>query len=149
MKWQFVAQRVLVSRAEQMRRIARALDGAQRPESDLLTLTDKCHAGTCTWITESTGYRQWIDMDEDVNSGDVDGLSTLSPPKSPRFLWLQGPPGSGKSVASAQVVRHLTSYNLDCSYFFFHNAHCEVQVLARSLTTAGRQITSTAAILGN
>ncbi|KAK4102558.1 WD40 repeat-like protein [Parathielavia hyrcaniae] len=38
---------------------------------------------------------------------------------TPRFLWLNGPPGSGKSVASGHVIRYLESVNLDCAHFFF------------------------------
>ncbi|KAK1450608.1 hypothetical protein CCUS01_02064 [Colletotrichum cuscutae] len=37
------------------------------------------------------------------------------------FLWLNGAPGSGKSVVSGHVIEYLQSYNLDCSYFFFKN----------------------------
>lgn len=41
--------------------------------------------------------------------------------KQTRLFWLYGPPGSGKSVAAGYVIKYLTSYNLDCNYFFFKN----------------------------
>lgn len=46
---------------------------------------------------------------------------SVSSHKQARLFWLYGPPGSGKSVAAGHVIKYLTSYNLDCNYFFFKN----------------------------
>ena len=101
-------------RSAQMKLIAKALDMAHHPENDLSRVQDQCHPGTCGWLTEDPGFQRWLGFDVGHDFGI--GPSTQSPP---RFLWLNGPPGSGKSVVSGQVIKYLSSYNLDCCYFFF------------------------------
>jgi len=39
----------------------------------------------------------------------------------PKILWLNGRPGTGKSVAAGHVIRYLQSCNFDCSFYFFEH----------------------------
>ncbi|KAK4211569.1 hypothetical protein QBC37DRAFT_11651 [Rhypophila decipiens] len=117
-------------RTAEMKAIAKALAITNQPESDLLRIQDQCHPGTCEWLTEDPGFQRWLGLEGDHDS--CPGTPEIGPldtkPRSrvqgqppPRFLWLNGPPGSGKSVVSGQVVKYLNLYNLDCNYFFFKN----------------------------
>ncbi len=104
---------------EQMKSIATAFGAPQKPENELLDLLAKQHKGTCKWLTDNDQFERWLFCDTelvkslavDINPADV----------CPRFIWLNGLPGSGKSVATAHVIRYLESLNRNCSYFFFRN----------------------------
>lgn len=85
-----------------MKAICDALEIVHQPEEDLITILDKLHTGSCEWLTEHNDFQRWLACDQD----------------DPRFLWLSGLPGSGKSMASGNVVRYLQSSGLDCAYFF-------------------------------
>jgi tetratricopeptide (TPR) repeat protein len=50
--------------------------------------------GTCSWFLQSKLYQQW--------------RAAQGPSKS-KCLWIQGKPGSGKSVLAAQIIRDLKS----------------------------------------
>ena len=104
-----------------MKLISNALDIAQRPKRDLLNNLDQLHKGSCEWLTTSEGFQTWLASDFSHDSLDVEPLDTTQISQPPRFLWLNGPPGSGKSIATGHVVKYLDSNNLDCSYFFFKN----------------------------
>lgn len=65
-----------------------------------------------------TRLRVWGSRHRPIRHAALNSSTNTIPP---RFLWLNGPPGSGKSVVSGQVIKYLTSYNLDCCYFFFKN----------------------------
>lgn len=102
--------------AQQMKTIAEFLDVSHQPSRDLLSVSEKLHQGTCEWITQHKDFHRWLDVAECSSWGASDhGLQATHP----RILWLSGPPGSGKSVTTSHVVRYLTSFNLDCCYFFF------------------------------
>lgn len=105
--------------SEQLNQIAEALDTCQRPEKDLLALSDKLHKGTCEWLTKHRDFVTWMDVGDTQDFGPMS--PSMSSHKQNRLFWLYGPPGSGKSVAAGHVIKHLTSYNLDCNYFFFKN----------------------------
>ncbi|KAK4242396.1 hypothetical protein C8A03DRAFT_11359 [Achaetomium macrosporum] len=45
--------------------------------------------------------------------------------QAPRFLWLHGAPGSGKSIACGHVIRFLEDCNFDCSYYFLKHGNTE------------------------
>ncbi|KAK1764935.1 hypothetical protein QBC33DRAFT_545297 [Phialemonium atrogriseum] len=110
--------RRLQDHKSQMKSISDALEIVHQPEVDLITILDRTHKGSCEWLTEHGDFQRWLDCDQDA-------VHTLAPEtESPsirgrsRFLWLSGPPGSGKSVASGNVVQYLQASNLDCAYFF-------------------------------
>lgn len=101
-----------------MKTIADALDTSHQPSRDLLTVSEKLHQGTCEWITQHKNFHRWVDIADSSSWGTLDhGRHDTQP----RILWLSGPPGSGKSVTTSHVVKYLTSFNMDCCYFFFKN----------------------------
>ncbi|OIW32627.1 hypothetical protein CONLIGDRAFT_699459 [Coniochaeta ligniaria NRRL 30616] len=106
---------------EQMKVIANALDIAQRPANDLLNVEERRHRGTCEWLTTHPGFQSWVSFGNSTDAFSGIGPLDVASVQDHRFFWLNGPPGSGKSVAAGHVIDHLASYNLDCSYFFFHN----------------------------
>ncbi|KAK0706330.1 hypothetical protein B0T26DRAFT_755844 [Lasiosphaeria miniovina] len=108
----------------QMKLIAAAFDIPDRPDGDFNRVVDKLHDGSCEWLTEHASFQDWLVEDPSEADSNMK-VTTLNPSRqepagsAPRYLWLNGPPGSGKSVASTHVIRHLESYNLDCAYFYF------------------------------
>ncbi|TRX91866.1 hypothetical protein FHL15_007185 [Xylaria flabelliformis] len=99
--------------------ISNALDNAQRPHSDLYATQapSKYHNGSCQWLTEDEMFLRWLSPDPDYEK--VDRLATIRGTSNSRFLWLYGPPGSGKSIAAGHTINYLESNNFDVSYYFF------------------------------
>ncbi len=71
------------------------------PEDVLMMLDSQRQPGTCQWLINKDSFQQWRD-------------SILS-----RTFWLRGRPGAGKSILASHAVHHLSTLQLDCSYFFF------------------------------
>ncbi|KAK4186125.1 hypothetical protein QBC35DRAFT_554885 [Podospora australis] len=107
----------------QMKQIASAFDVGERPDGDFIRAKDKLHTGSCEWLTSHPSFQEWLECDLMDSSPTVKAMVTATGQvkMTPRFLWLHGPPGSGKSVASGHVIQYLESFNLDCAYFFFKN----------------------------
>ncbi|KAI1047931.1 hypothetical protein LB505_013226 [Fusarium chuoi] len=64
---------------------------------------------TCEWILERPTFKSW--------------LSPLESSK-PSVLWINGPPGFGKTVLCAHIVHRLTvSLDEPVAHFFFTSAH--------------------------
>src|SRR5262249_43872059 len=102
-----------------MKQIAQAFDVAERPDGDFMRMLDKLHTGSCEWLTGDTSFHDWLECDVLDGNPAVKAIAAGPTKSTPRFLWLNGPPGSGKSVASGHVIKYLESVNLDCAYFFF------------------------------
>ncbi|MCJ1262443.1 hypothetical protein MMC22_002313 [Lobaria immixta] len=65
-------------------------------EADLQKLQQVHISGTCQWFVHSQAYLQWRD--------------TSSTSIAPDFMWIQGKPGSGKSVLASQIIQDLHSF---------------------------------------
>ncbi|KAI1356671.1 WD40 repeat-like protein [Xylaria sp. FL0043] len=118
----------------QLSTISKAFDNAQRPCNDLYATQtpSKYHNGSCQWLTEDEMFLRWLSPDPDYD--EVDPLATSHASLNSRFLWLQGPPGSGKSIASGHTISYLDSNNFDVSYFFFKSgSNSTVALLLLSL----------------
>ncbi|KZL79517.1 hypothetical protein CI238_05843 [Colletotrichum incanum] len=119
----------------QMKSVATLLRMDQRPDAILLATKEKQHHGSCKWLTEDNKFHEWIDSPVEP----WEGTSPSSEPLrdlSPKILWLNGRPGTGKTVAASHVIRYLQSCNLDCSFYFFKHedkATSTVAVFLRSL----------------
>ncbi|KAF4772853.1 hypothetical protein HER10_EVM0001257 [Colletotrichum scovillei] len=99
----------------------------------------KQHYGSCTWLTEDETFEEWVDGPEVT----WDGTSPLSDtPKelTPKILWLNGRPGTGKTVAAGHVIRYLQSCNLDCSFYFFKHEDKTPSTLAFLLRSLAFQM---------
>ncbi|KAK7953653.1 hypothetical protein PG996_014546 [Apiospora saccharicola] len=103
----------------QMKSISEALENAQRPEMDLLSAVDQRHDESGSWLTEHESFNCWLHGLEPVDLA----VDSSELPHPPRTLWLNGPPGSGKSVLAGHVIRFLESSNIDCAYFFFKGSN--------------------------
>ena len=91
----------------------------EKPEDDLKPDEDRAD-GTCEWLIEKSTFDQWMREDEHI----------------PKLFWLNGNPGSGKSVLTSYVIRYLEKCNKECSYFLFcHNdkSRSSTSVLLRSI----------------
>jgi WD40 repeat protein len=105
-----------------MKMISAFLGIDARPEGDLLDVTEKQQPGTCTWLTEHPTFNTWLSGAP--SDGSTSPISNLGEPV-PRFLWLHGAPGSGKSISSGHVIRFIEDCNLDCSYYFLKHGNTE------------------------
>ncbi|KAI0123226.1 hypothetical protein BJ170DRAFT_641233 [Xylariales sp. AK1849] len=71
-------------------------------EAKLEMNANKCYDGTCQWLTKSRKIRTWLER----NRGNS-------------VLWLNGKPGSGKSILSSMLIRFLRSDPSRRVCFFF------------------------------
>ncbi|KAF0324955.1 hypothetical protein GQ607_007848 [Colletotrichum asianum] len=83
--------------------------------------------GTCSWlIKDSKNFETW-----------------MGSPKS--FLWLNGKPGSGKSILSSSVIKHLqdkcmSDPGTSLAYFYFNFGIMEYQSVAIMLSSLVKQL---------
>lgn len=71
-------------------------------EAKLEMNSSKCYDGTCQWLLKSSKIRTWLQR----NRGNP-------------VLWLNGKPGSGKSILSSRLIRFLRSDPSRRVCFFF------------------------------
>ncbi|KAF8861886.1 hypothetical protein BDZ45DRAFT_231863 [Acephala macrosclerotiorum] len=121
-----------ILKEDQLHALRDYLGVREKPEDDLIEFEDLCMPESCSWFTSKPMFREWRDC--------VLGKRTPSfPPKEPdlfKAIWLHGMPGTGKSVLTSQVINHLESFNLDCSYYYFSSedrAKSTISGLLRSL----------------
>lgn len=111
-------------RAE-MKQISMLLGVSRGPEEDLIMMTDKHHVGTCTWLSDSPQFQDWLERCDSEHTGSTNE-DTWPPDRNPRCLWLNGPPGVGKSVAAAYAINYLKEGYHGCSFYLFKpNANIE------------------------
>ncbi|KAF2231650.1 hypothetical protein EV356DRAFT_535325 [Viridothelium virens] len=65
---------------------------------------DRCHPGTCSWLTRHPKMRAWMQSDNEKYN-----------------LWLKGKPGSGKTVLCASVIRFLKMDSMATVIYYFCN----------------------------
>ncbi|KAL1865693.1 hypothetical protein Daus18300_007069 [Diaporthe australafricana] len=73
------------------------------PVEDLYRVKSNRLAGTCTWLSDSLSYQEWLQC------------------SSSELFWLRGPPGCGKSHASGLVLEELESVRKEYCYYFFNH----------------------------
>jgi len=61
------------------------------------------HEGTCDWVLHLEEMQAWRSEE----------------PRVPKLFWLHGPPGFGKTIASAWTVQDLKKSNPDSTAYFF------------------------------
>ncbi|KAG8162114.1 hypothetical protein KVR01_007879 [Diaporthe batatas] len=93
-------------------------------EDDLATLEEFKTTGSCSWLTETAQFCSW----EDRKS------------KSPSIFWLTGAPGAGKSVLFSHILEHLTTQNIQCSYYIFKHGKAGTRTIASMLLTLAFQM---------
>ena len=95
-------QRNVLEASNCLREIEKLLSITFSPEEDYSVLEDHLTPGTCESLLGNSKFQSWVGA-----------------PQSSKILWLYGPPGSGKSVKSAFVIKHLKDSGRECQYFFF------------------------------
>ncbi|MCJ1394922.1 hypothetical protein MMC18_007802 [Xylographa bjoerkii] len=114
---------------DQMRILAEYLCTSESEDEELSNI--EVVPGSCEWLLQKESFIEWRDSQADSVQAQPEPLSRIRSitggasyrsdhRKSPRFFWLSGPPGTGKSVLSAHVVRHL--HNRDCSFYFLKHS---------------------------
>ena len=76
---------------------------SQAPDEDYEFFRDRWMPGSCEWILSNPTFMSWS----------LDGSYT------PHFLWINGLPGSGKSVLSSFVIEHFKRSGESCQFYFF------------------------------
>ncbi|KAL5353705.1 hypothetical protein ACLOAV_001745 [Pseudogymnoascus australis] len=108
-------------RRAEMKQISLLLGISQRPEADLVTVTDKQYKGSCAWLSDKAQFQDWLEVPK--TPPDINPFKNQSSRSALQYLWLNGPPGTGKSVAAGHVIRYLQDCNSHCCFYFFkHNS---------------------------
>jgi WD40 repeat protein len=71
------------------------------PDDDYVRVDSFRMPGSCAWIVEKQAYQQWRDS------------------RGPPIYWITAKPGTGKSVLSGYVIKHLKELGHSCMFYFF------------------------------
>jgi WD40 repeat protein len=88
---------------EDFKKVEKLLSLSEAPDDDYDFFAERWMPGSCEWILSDASFEFWI---EDSSS-------------KPRILWFRGLPGTGKSVLSSFIIRHLKQVELGCQFYFF------------------------------
>ncbi|RPB25116.1 WD40 repeat-like protein [Terfezia boudieri ATCC MYA-4762] len=94
-------------------------------EADFYTVQSKRLEGSCQWVTQQAWFTRW-------EQGEVDSNSEI--------LWLNGHPGTGKSVISTYLIDQLKRSGHSCYYYFFKSSDVPKRTLERCLLNMAYQI---------
>lgn len=84
--------------------LSKVLGISDAPEDDIMMHDSVRLPGSCEWLLRKKYYSAWKDLPD------------------PRFLWIRGRPGAGKSVLAGYVVNDLRERGSDCCFFFFQSS---------------------------
>jgi hypothetical protein len=100
---------VFVEKAEEMRSQISTLESfmhiASDPEDNLRMIELKKTPNSCEWLTGLDSFTSWRDFEH----------------QDMLCYWLSGQAGSGKSILTTHVVRHLQTLGVDTCYYFFRH----------------------------
>ncbi|KAI0450083.1 prion-inhibition and propagation-domain-containing protein [Xylaria acuta] len=65
--------------------------------------------GTCDWILSRSEFHQWQSF----------------APGNPKILWINGPPGYGKTILCARLIEHMSANSQICVGYFFFSSEIE------------------------
>src|SRR5271156_202164 len=133
----------------QMRILADYLGVSEAEDEELSNLEDAEVSGSCQWLLNMQSFIDWRDAQIDGDPTEIDlpartrnlaisKRNRLDHPLTPRFFWLTGAPGTGKSVLTAHVIRHLE--NRDCSFYFLKHSDRSKQNLSGLLKSIAYQM---------
>ena len=109
--------------AEETKLVEQLFAGSQTLEDDFAFLRQRWMPGTCQWILSEPTFKLW----QEETSGS-------------RILWLNAPPGSGKSILSAYTINHLRELGHYCHYFLFKFGDCTKRSATALLKSIGIQL---------
>jgi hypothetical protein len=99
------------------------------PDIDYIFFRDQWAEGTCQWILEDKRYLTWF--------------NPVSTSKTSGVLWLNGGPGTGKSVLSSFIIDNIIKQHLCCQYFFIRSADQKKRTLSLLLRCLAYQLSRT------
>jgi WD40 repeat protein len=92
----------VASLLDTMEKVSTLLAIPEAPEDDFNFYHDRWMPDTCAWILSDSNFIHWMQN-----------------PISSQTLWINGPPGSGKSILSSFLINHFRTSGIDCNYYFF------------------------------
>lgn len=122
----------------QMKLISKYMSVPHWPETELVTVADRKVDGSCIWLTDRTSFRSWFDGSEGYC--ELDPLVIPDGSEVPRYFWLSGKPGTGKSTAAGHVIKYLEECNCDYSFYFFKHSDRESSNVAHLLRSLAYQM---------
>ncbi|TIA76809.1 WD40 repeat-like protein, partial [Aureobasidium pullulans] len=90
------------------------------PADALSKIPDTRVAGSCSWLTNSVSYKSWLDS------------------LSPRYFWLEGAPGAGKTMLTTHVIEELRE--APACYYFFEGGESSLSNLGSFLSSMAYQM---------
>jgi hypothetical protein len=134
---------------DQMRILAGFLGISEAEDEELSNLEDAEVSGSCQWLLKKQSFIDWRDARGDSDPTEIDlpartrnlAISRRNRAEhllAPRFFWLTGAPGTGKSVLAAHVIRDLE--NRDCSFYFLKHSDRSKQNLSGLLKSIAYQM---------
>lgn len=94
-------------------------------EADFYSVQSKRLEGSCHWVASQPWFTHW----------EQGGLESNS-----QVLWLNGLPGTGKSVISTYIIETIKQSGNPCYYYFFRSSDVSKRSLERCLLSIAYQI---------
>ncbi|KAK2601546.1 hypothetical protein QQS21_004864 [Conoideocrella luteorostrata] len=98
----------------------------ESPDNDFIFFRDRWTSKTSDWIFRHRTFQDWS--------------NSTGPEVHPKLLWVQGLPGSGKSVLASFIINHLVETGQSCQYFFVRCANQSKRSLRTILNHLAYQI---------
>jgi len=109
---------------EEAIKIKTVLGDLGAPNDDLDFFWRRSMRDTGNWILKHPAFKRWLLVDS----------------TQPQVLWLNGLPGTGKSVLSSAIIHHFIEEGSDCSYFYFRFGERNKRLLSPYLRSMASQI---------
>lgn len=122
----------------QMKLISKYMSVPHWPEAELITVADRKVDGSCIWLTDRSSFHDWFEGSKGYC--ELDPLDMPDGLEMPRYFWLSGKPGTGKSTAAGHVIRYLEECNCDYSFYFFKHSDRESSNVADLLRSLAYQM---------
>lgn len=94
------------------------------PEDNLAAIRSDRIQGTCETLLQAPEFDNWLES----------GL------QCPHLLWMNAPPGSGKTFQSSFVIDHIQSRKDKCVYWFFEYRDAQKRSLRKMLRSVAYQV---------
>lgn len=103
------------------------------PDLDYIFFRDQWAQGTSDWILQDKDYLEW--------------LHALA--STHHLLWLNGGPGTGKSVLSSFIINSLVEQGVRCQYFFIRFGDQKKRTLSLLLRSIAFQVAQTLSVFSH
>ena len=119
-----LAQPTTGSISKDIEKISRLLNVSKPPEDDRAFYFDRWMPETCSWIlSKSSQFTKWV----------------MSAQES-QVLWINGPPGTGKSVIASYLISHFRELGSTNAFYFFRSGDQVQKSIASFIRSIALQI---------